>query len=334
MATWGREERQEELRQKLAAWKQLRGADQPIAEDGSKKPLTLCVARCATDGSGRIVNRWPVRPDTDPIDLADDIHSWCYGHGAHYQLAGSFPTYVIEFHFANEREPTAEFPIEVIVDKPNGLGMPMTDLRDRKNQEATVVTHLLQHGTRKDELFVGGVGELIRGYKDLNEGYRKFNEQVQARADKLADQNEKLVTREHERIRSDLDMEIKRDEHRVKTSIKKAGLELGLPMLSLVGGQVYKALGNGLGVKSMPFDERMMKIAEKLYKDPKAREIVLETLDDDDKAALAIALQEYERKKQEEKMTTVFSAAQNGVMRTMPFAALEQITKKQAAGES
>ncbi len=329
---WERDERHEELVQTICRYKRLDAKDQPERDDGSKKPLTSIQVRCATDGSGRTINNgYVVKPDTDGADLADEIWHFCRNHGKNYDLTGCDPSYVLEFHFDRERTRSIEFPLTFKYTKTNALGVPTGDMRDRKNQEATLVTGLIQADVRRQELFVGGVGELGRGWKDLIAGHKEYNQMILADAQALRAENRLMAGERTAVATAAADMTMRLDDHKMKNSIKKAGLELGLPIINMLGGQAYKALGDGLGLKSEPFDDRMMMLAKKFYDNPKARAAILEIFADDEetKAAFALCLQEYERKKEESRIAGLNSAAGSGVMRPMPTGVLVNITDAQ-----
>lgn len=341
VTAWERDERHEELVQTICRYKRLEGKDQPRRDDGEPKALTLIGIRVASDGSGRIVNSFPVRPDTDGADLADELWHFCRNHGKNYELSGVEPTYVLQFHFDRERAPSAaEFPLQFKYQKTTALGTPILDLRDRKNQEAVIVTGLIQADVRRQELFVGGVGELMRGMKDLVAGHKEYNQMILADSQLLRAENRTMASERTAVAAAAADMTMKLDDHKMKNGIKKAGLELGLPIINLLGGQAYKALGEGLGLKSEPFDDRMMTLAKKFYDNPRARKAILEIFEDDEetKAAFALCLQEYERRAEEKRIAGLNGAAASGVMRPMPTGVLHNITdaqiKRQEAAEA
>jgi len=314
--TWDHDQRREDVIAKFARWRD--GENCPEV-DGVGQKVSSVELRIASDG-GRIVNQWTVRPEMDPVEIADMIINEADSHGKNYNLGGIRPTYVAHVRFGRNKHHSCE--ISISPQSPNltdggGGGSPVfsssLDLRDPRNQEAAVLGQSIQMTNHHASLMLGGFGSIMTTMEKL------LNRQMDQNEVMMRSMNE-MRAREQEVMNQQLDRDMRRANEEVKIKLKNAVGEQAIAAIPGLMGAIHQKLGAKLGIDPADIPKEMMEIAEMIFEKPAMVQAIMEGLTEEKQQKLLYLIQMLQKKKENDARISQYQATMGGVSRPMPLA--------------
>ncbi len=320
--SWSDSSRRENLIRKFTKWKM--GTDNPM-HDRAPLPITNLALKLSSEG-GRTIKGYVFREDTDPTELVDVILEDVEFYAEGCPKGGSIPSFVLWVHFDGRKAPGEEIPLQ-----PNPksdaseMSFPAHDLREPKNQAATIVSLNVQQAMHKDSLFYGTMTGIIEKFTQFSDKQERLLDRRDARIEALETKYDKLQQQQWEREEKfralEVDLEIKRANAHMMIKLKQIGAEALMPILSAIGANLIKKTGGMMGIEQMDVDETQLQLAQHIASDPNKIAVLMDGMDDDLKQRTIVSFQALQQRSSQKKLTLTAQAGMEGV--TKPIALAE-----------